>query len=176
MQLLRNLFGKKAPDPEHFEEVIGKTLLNLRICTAKVVVANPEYGDTLYASKIIVSANDILQWVERNIELLSSQSERQRVIVRALRLWLRGANESTEHSTALPAFARGLVKPNVSYFVKNGQAELHCPICDSYWREVSAEDLTEHPCLDRVLCTEIWRCPAGHELYRSEKEINIFQG
>ena len=176
MQILKNLFGRTASKPADLEEIIGKKLLNLPICTANVVVASPEYSDTLYKSRIVISANDILRWLETHLESLIRESESRKTIARALRLWLRAANADTDPSADLPDFARDLLKPNVGYFVKEGLAQIHCPTCDSYWKEVSIEEFKEHPSFDRFLCTEIWKCPAGHELYKGEREITIFMG
>ena len=140
MSFLRKLFGKNQ-DPEFdLEKAVGDYLFELPRCGKDVVVVSPEYGETYYTCKIIVAAADLLPWAEHHANAVWSLNQEEQAARKALPLWLRSSEPSSNSASYVPHFIYEVLRPYVFDFVHEGKAKIFCLECQSLVADAQMEN------------------------------------
>jgi hypothetical protein len=165
-----------VPPPFFFENAVGKYLLTLSPCTAKVVVASPNYGDQHYRCEVIADAARLTPWAEHHAEAVWSLDNDEQAARKALPFWLRGANVDVAPSYIPPLFV-AVLRPYALDLINEGIAQVLCQECRRIVRDIAMKKLNESYAGSLwAQWTDEWHCPSGHLLYREDHDIHIHRG
>lgn len=173
---LKKLFGREESPPLDIDKTVGRCLQSLPLCTAKVVVASPNYGDQHYRCEVIVDVDGLLLWAEHHAQSVWSSNQELQAARKALSLWLQGANRSDlAPSYVLPSFV-AVLRPYAPNFVNQRIAHIVCPDCDRGIEDIERKGLNQQRTGAWLAWTDEWHCPKGHLLYREDHELHLYLG
>lgn len=170
---IKKLFGREEPPSFDIEKVVGRYLLNLPPCSAKIVVASPKYGDQHYRCELIVDADGLLPWAEHHAQAVWSSDQEEQAARQALPVWLRGANLSDPALTYVPTYFVEVLRPYALNFINEGISEVFCPVCRQVVEDIVMKKLNERREGTWSWWTDEWYCPKGHLLYREDHELHL---
>lgn len=175
--IVKNLFHRNAPPPFDYEKAVGKYLLEMPRCTARVVVASPRYDNTHYFGEIIVDAEGMLPWAEHHATAVWSSCHNEHAARLALPIWLRGADKADRTPTYPPEPFIAVMGPYTLDFIQKGIAEAICLECGGIPCDLSRARSNERNA-GRSWCwwTDDWRCEHGHLIYHEDHEMHFYFG
>ena len=170
----KKLFGCEETLPFDIEKAVGKYLLVLPRCTAKVAVASTKYGDQHYRCDLFVYVNGLLPWAEHHAKAARGGNHEVQAARLALPLWLCGANLSDSMPSYVPPYFGVVLKRCITDFVKQGMCEIVCPDCRQVVQEIDMKKLNENRSgTNNFSWTDEWYCSEGHLLYREDKRLHF---
>lgn len=160
-------------DDEYFdiETAVNKYLLSLPRCTAKVVIASPQYGDKRYSCEIIINTDALVPWAEHHAQAVYSSDQDEQVARLALPVWLKKANIADTSSTYIFPHLIEVLRPYALDFITMGITEVVCPSCRQVVEDIEMKKDYIHFMRP---WTEEWYCPKGHLLYRQDHKARRF--
>jgi len=175
MDFFRTLFCKKREPEFDLEKTVGNYLLTLPRCTKNIVVVSPEYGDAHYACEVTVEVKDLLPWAEHHAEKSWFLDDEMQAALKALPLWLRGAESSSNSASYIPQFMHKVIEPYVPKFAEEGKTKIFCYECQASVADVQMEKFDQKDLGDWYWWTSVWKCPQGHQLYYEEHEMHVIR-
>lgn len=169
MRFLTKLFRR---EPEFdLEKEVGKMLLNLPTCSARVAIASPAYDPEHYRCDVTMDPHELASWAKRHAEGVvgfgPEQAARQ-----ALPIWLRGADMSDMRTTYVPGFA-SLIRPYIADFMEDANVRVYCTECSADVDDVVTQKVDQKTHGHWSWWTDVWTCPKGHEFHREEHELHL---
>jgi hypothetical protein len=156
-----------------FEKAVGRYLMELERCPAKVVIASPNY-DQHYRCEIIADASGLLEWAEKHFKGCWSSDKDEQAARIALPIWLRGADPGNLTPANVPYYFYKVIDHYVQAIVNLGITEVFCPDCQSIVEAIDMKKLNERQQVNWHWWTDEWYCKKGHLLYSEDQELKFF--
>lgn len=177
LSILNKFLHRNDPPPFDTEKAVGKYLLEMPRCTARVVVASPRYDDKHYYGEIIVDAEGLLPWSEHHATAAWSSRRDEQAARQALPIWLRGADRSDRTPTYPPEPFIAVLEPYTLDFIQKGIAEIICLECGGIPCDVTRNKSNERSAgRSWHWWTDDWRCEQGHLIYHEDHEMHLYFG
>jgi hypothetical protein len=171
---IRRLFTRNSRGVEPFDytPMVEQLLTQLPRCTRDVIVISPDYGNPNFSCEVHISALDLLTQAVSNERVWSSCDKEQTARL-ALPIWLREADMLDVHPTLLHPDFQELMAQYPWALIDAPSTRVFCPVCNSYVNNVNAEQINKNSLGGWRWWTDIWTCPAGHQLRHEEHEVHF---
>ena len=163
---------KQAPPPD-IDALAGQLLRTLPRCTARVVVASPNYGDQRYRADIVADTVSLLSWAEHHAQAVLGSMDEIQAAREALPVWLRDADLSNPAVSYVASPFVALLRPYAKGFISRSIAQALCSECRRFVRDVSFNTFNERNGDGWSWWIAEWHCSSGHLLYREDHGICI---
>ena len=170
---IRKLIEPKEAPPADVDQLAEQLLHMLPPCTARVVVASPNYGDRRYRADIVADTASLLPWAEHHAQVALDPVEEVQAARQAFPLWLRGADLAKPDPSYVAAPFVALLRPYAKGFISRSIAQVLCSECRRFVPEVSFNTFNERNGDGWSWWIAEWRCAADHLLYREDHGIRI---
>lgn len=148
-------------------------LSRLDRCCAQILLAGGDYDDK-YTCEIRIAAKDLLPWAQNHSHRVHGFGMSQ-VARLALPRWLSAAEPSSEQVTYLDEHMHDIIEHYIGDLVEDGTALVHCTDCGHEAVSPSTEQLDKKQFMDEHWWTDVWKCPAGHLLYKEDHHLRFFR-
>jgi len=172
---LKLLFNRDYRIRSRMNRDIQAYLDALPACFETVQIAGPSYDKHQYNCIITMPASSLLVWSLMYVDEPIIMSWYDEVVRQSLPIWLRQAGRSNgEKATELPIGAFKIIDRRMVEWVKSGAARVWCYSCKQSVTDVSMSKEDKNR-VDKSYTswTDIWRCDAGHTLYKAKSEMRI---
>jgi ssDNA-binding Zn-finger/Zn-ribbon topoisomerase 1 len=169
---IKKLLGREGPTFD-IEKAVGRYLLTLPPCTAKVVIVSPKYGDKHYRCELIVDTDGLVPWAEHHAQSVWSSNKEEQAARKALPIWLRSANLNDPAPTYVSPHFVEVLQPYALDFINEGIVDVICPDCRRVVGDIVMKKLNERREDTWLWWTDEWYCPNDHLLYREDHELHF---
>lgn len=167
----RYLISKSYRASVRNKQEIQNFFVNLPKCTGTVLIADPTHGDGEYRCSITIPANELIIWAQSYLES-TTMTEFNKLTVRLFKAWLAQADVNDERTTHLPEPLYRHINAVIPDWISSGKATVHCHSCNQTVTDIAFEETDRWQIGERYrFWTELWHCPARHELYRENRTL-----
>lgn len=173
---LLNRLTRKSKEPVRIDytPLVNQLLNELPRCTSKVVAISHSYDNSSFACEIYVSSLDLLTQAEANERGVWSSDDEEQAARLAFPIWLREADLDDHRPSKLHTNFQSLVFQYPWAIADMPSARVFCPTCNDFVMNLSRATENEKSMGGWRWWTDIWVCPAGHELRHEEHEVHFF--
>lgn len=170
---IKKLAEPKEAPPVEIEQLAEQLLQTLPRCTARLVVASPNYGDKRYRADVVADAASLMPWAEHHAQTVLHSVDEMQAACEAFPLWLCGANLSDPAPSYVAAPFAALLRPYAKDFVSRSMAQVLCRECRQFVSAISFNTFNERNGDGWSWWIAEWRCASGHLLYREDHGIRL---
>ena len=177
MRLIRHKFrywtNKNYRQELRVRQKVNTYFAGLPHCKEAVLIAHPSCGKGEYQCSITIPVERLLAWMMTYAEH-TSLSWLDEITWPYFQNWLSKADTKDKGVSPLPKFLFQALETQISDWVMNEEAQVWCHSCDATVTDItntrSNRGLAGN---SHYWWVSEWRCPAKHELYRTEQEVRI---
>ena len=173
MNWIRQLVRRNEPARFDLKRAVGRYLLEMPRCPARIVVASPRYDSMHYRGEVLADARALLPWAEHHANAVWSCRPEEQAARRALPIWLRGADPNDQGPGYPPAPFISVLDAYVQDFLTNGVAKAVCGECGHVSAVLDMRRLDERRAGFWSWWTAEWWGECGHLIHRQEHELHV---